>query len=131
MLNSNNVPTPIIPGHGSNALITVGMTNQWHFYVITNTTGFTNAAFVTFIPDTLSIPRMGVFANFIGNATRPEADIDLYVSTDSNLLILSPVTISNCVNGTQVGMSVGNVFNGAALSRGGTEYVVDIQFRSS
>ena len=37
------------------------MTNQWHFYVITNDTGYTNAAFLTFLPANLSVPRMGVF----------------------------------------------------------------------
>ena len=49
---------------------TLGMTNQWHFYVVTNTgltaTIVTNAAFITFIPPTLSIPRMGVFADTVG-----------------------------------------------------------------
>ena len=60
------------------------MTNQWHFYVVTNPVGgaadVTNAAFITFLPDTLSIPRMGVFADSTANATVPEADIDLYVT---------------------------------------------------
>ena len=52
------------PGHRATRtrVFTMGMTNQWHFYVITNDTGFTNAAFLTFLPPTLSIPRMGVFA---------------------------------------------------------------------
>ena len=47
----------------TNVVLTLGMTNQWHFYVVTNTgaADFTNAAFITFIPDTLAIPRMGVF----------------------------------------------------------------------
>jgi subtilisin-like proprotein convertase family protein len=109
----------------TNALITVGMTNQWHFYVVTNTganNNFTNAAFVTFLPPTLAIPRMGVFASTVANATTPEADIDLYVAslkTDANaasLTNLDPTVISNCVNG----------LNGdaASLSRGGTEFVV-------
>ncbi len=55
------------------------MTNQWHFYVVTNNgaADFTNAAFVTFSPNTLSIPRMGVFAGSQVDATRPEADIDV------------------------------------------------------
>src|ERR1035437_4873182 len=82
---------------GTNVLVTLGMTNQWHFYVVTNTgaADFTNAAFITFIPDTLSIPRMGVFADSVANATRPEADIDLYVSRDATLMNLNPVAISN------------------------------------
>jgi subtilisin-like proprotein convertase family protein len=117
----------------TNWQVTIGMTNQWHFYVVTNNAvdasglskDVTNAAFVTFIPDTLSIPRMGVFADSQANATRPEADIDLYVSTDSSLTNLNPVAISNCVVGTQVGASVGVTFSGASLGRGGTEFVVD------
>jgi subtilisin-like proprotein convertase family protein len=119
----------------SNELVTLGMTNQWHFYVVTNnaldalgsSSDVTNAGFVTFSPDTLSIPRMGVFAGSQANATTPQADIDLYVTTDSNLMILSPLTISNCANGTQIGASIQppGIFNGASLSRGGTEYVVD------
>jgi len=82
---------------GTNVLVTLGMTNQWHFYVITNTgaADFTNAAFITFIPDTLSIPRMGVFEDTVANATRPEADIDLYVSSNPGLMNLDPVVISN------------------------------------
>ena len=35
------------------------------------------------------------------------------------------MAISNCVHGTQVGLSVAGVFNGASLGRGGTEFVVD------
>jgi subtilisin-like proprotein convertase family protein len=126
LLGTNTIPlgTNLVWG-GSNGLVTLGMTNQWHFYVVTNTTGFTNAAFITFIPDTLSIPRMGVFADSTANATRPEADIDLYVTTDPTLMNLNPVAISNCVHGAQVGASVGNSFNGASLGRGGTEFVVD------
>ena len=45
---------------GTNGLITLGVTNQWHFYIITNPTAFTNAAFATFLAPTLSDPRMGV-----------------------------------------------------------------------
>ena len=88
--------------------VTIGMTNQWHFYVVTNieiSANFTNAAFVTFEPDTLSIPRKGVFADSEANATRPEADIDLYVSTDPGLTNLASTVISNCIVGTQVGVN--------------------------
>ncbi len=113
--------------YATNAVVTLGMTNQWHFYVVQNTAsgGLKNAGFVTFLPDTLSIPRMGVFANSDANSTQPEADIDMYVSTDPTLTNLNPNVISNCVNGTQVGGSAANIFNGASLSRGGTEFVVD------
>ena len=126
LLGTNQIPLGTnLVWSGTNSLITLGMTNQWHFYVVTNTTGFTNAAFITFIPLTLSVPRMGVFADSVGNATRPGADIDLYVTTDPTLMNLNPVAISNCVNGAQVGASSGNIFNGASLGRGGTEFVVD------
>jgi subtilisin-like proprotein convertase family protein len=113
---------------GTNELVTVGQTNQWHFYIVTNTLGYTNAAFLTFLPDTLSIPREGVFAASDANSTRPEADIDLFVTTDYNLTNLVTNAISGCVNGTQIGASVPGtppVFNGASLGRGGTEFVVD------
>jgi O-glycosyl hydrolase/subtilisin-like proprotein convertase family protein len=134
LLGTNTIPlgTNLVWG-GTNGVITLGMTNQWHFYVVINnavdasgsSSDVTNAAFTTFIPDTLSIPRMGVFAGSQANATRPEADIDLYVTTDPTLTNLNPVAISNCINGAQVGASSANTFNGASLGRGGTEYVVD------
>jgi subtilisin-like proprotein convertase family protein len=127
ILFSTNAPEDFGP---NNWQVAVGMTNQWHFYVVTNTTGFSNAAFVTFIPDTLSIPRMGVFAGTVANATTPEADIDLYVSTSPGLTNLDPTVIANCVNGTQVGAPPGPSFNGAALSRGGTEFVADTNSQS-
>jgi hypothetical protein len=129
LLGTNTIPlgTNLWWG-GTNGIVTLGMTNQWHFYVVTNfgASDFTNAAFITYIPDTLSVPRMGVFADSTANATRPEADIDVYVTTDPTLTNLNPVAISNCVNGAQVGVSVGNIFNGASLGRGGTEFVADI-----
>jgi subtilisin-like proprotein convertase family protein len=102
---------------GTNWQVTIGMTNQWHFYVVTNngaTGDVTNAAFVTFFPDTLAIPREGVFADSQANATRPEADIDLYVSTNPALTNLDTNVISAAItNGT------------VSLGRGGTEFVVD------
>jgi alpha-tubulin suppressor-like RCC1 family protein/subtilisin-like proprotein convertase family protein len=123
LLGTNQVDA--VSNYTSAAVVTLGMTNQWHFYVVQNTTGFSNAAFVTFLPETLSMPRMGVLVDPSQNPTQPESDIDLYVSTDPGLTNLNPNVISNCVNGTQIGMSVGNVFNGASLSSGGTEFVVD------
>ncbi len=134
LLGTNTLPfTAMAPeGFGSNWQVTIGMTNQWHFYVVTNPAAnpsdFTNAAFVTFIPDTLSVPRMGVFGGSVANATRPQADIDLYVASGPNasgLTNLDPAVISSCVLGTQVGASVGGVFTGASLGRLGTEFVVD------
>ena len=125
LLGTNTVAPGAGFGFAANAVLTLGMTNQWHFYVVTNTTGFSNAAFITFLPDTLSIPRMGVLADSTANATTPEADIDIFATTDSSVTNLNPVAISNCVNGAQVGETVGAVFNSASLGRGGTEFIVD------
>jgi subtilisin-like proprotein convertase family protein len=103
---------------GGDGVVTTGMTNQWHFYVVTNNgiaADYTNAAFITFDPYTLSIPRLGVYADTVANATRPEADIDLYVSTDPSLTNLNPVAISNCLAGVKN--------SGCSLSQGGTEFV--------
>ena len=66
MLGTNTVQLGSVNGQ-----VTVGMTNQWHFYVLTNnaldssgvSTDVTNAVFITFDANTLSIPREGVFAN--------------------------------------------------------------------
>jgi subtilisin-like proprotein convertase family protein len=103
-------------GYITNAAITVGMTNQWHFYVVTNTLGFTNAAFITFLSQTLATPRMGVFADDSQNPTQPEADIDLYVATEPGLTNLDTNVIANCVNGLNG--------DGASLANGtGTEFV--------
>ena len=124
LLGTNNLPVGTNTTWGSNGVVTLGMTNQWHFYVVTNTgagADFTNAAFITFIPSTLAIPRMGVFADSAADATRPSADIDLYVAgpndpNASGLTNLDPTVISNCLAGANG--------DGASLSRGGTEFVV-------
>ena len=125
LLGTNTVSAGTNNGFAANATLTIGQTNQWHFYVITNSTNFANAAFVTFSPDTLAIPRMGVLADSDANSTRPQADVDVFVSSDPTLTNLNPVVISNCVHGAQIGASAGGVFNGASLSRGGIEFVVD------
>ncbi|HWW00076.1 MAG TPA: S8 family serine peptidase [Candidatus Acidoferrum sp.] len=106
LLGTNTVPIPT----DANAVMTVGMTNQWHFYVLSNDLNFTNASFVTFLPPNLAVPRMGVTnVDNPANATRPEADIDMYVSTDFTLTNLSTIAIA------AADKSVG---------RGGTEFVV-------
>jgi subtilisin-like proprotein convertase family protein len=118
LLGTNTLPLGTNTMWGSDGQLTMGMTNQWHFYVVTNTgltADVTNAAFITFDPYTLSIPRMGVFADTVANATRPEADIDLYATTDPSLTNLNPVAVSNCLAG------VGN--GRASLGQGGTEFV--------
>lgn len=87
---------------------TNGIAEQWHFYALTNTSTFTNAAFVTFLPSTLSLPRMGVFEQDPLDATRPEADIDLYVTLDPALTNLNEAAVNNATK---------------SLGRGGTEIV--------
>ena len=81
---ANSIPWP----GGPNGVITVGITNQWHFYVLTNDQNYNYAAFLTFNPVNLSLPRLGVNQTNLDNATRTEADIDLYVSTDPGLISL-------------------------------------------
>ena len=71
---------------GANAPLLVstnGATNQWNFFVFTNTTAFTNVAFVTFLPPNLSRARYR------------EADLDLYVTVgDVGLLTLNPASLA-------------------------------------
>ncbi|MCW5555650.1 MAG: S8 family serine peptidase [Verrucomicrobiae bacterium] len=89
---------------------TSGMTNQWHFYVMTNTTSFTNATFMVGAATDLAIPRLGVREALVNNATRAFADVDLYVSTDPGLLNLDPTAIAaadkslgrNILNGDEI-----------------------------
>jgi subtilisin-like proprotein convertase family protein len=80
---------------GTNGVITMGATNQWHFYVLTNNTPFTNAAFATFLAQTLAVPRMGP-TNYIlpEEATRVESDIDMFVSKDPALLQMDPAALT-------------------------------------
>lgn len=89
--------------------ITNGLASQWRFYVLTNTQNYTNAAFVTFLPHTLSIPRMGVNESDVENATRLEADIDLYVSRNPALTNLDPMALATADR---------------SRGRGGTEIIV-------
>ena len=104
LLGTNTLAWPALNGQ-----ITLGTTNGWHFYVFTNTTSFTNAAFLTFLPPTLSDPRMGVRESDPNNATRFEADIDLYVTTDPNITNLDAAVIAAADK---------------SIGRGGTETVV-------
>ena len=101
----NTVP---LPG-GTNGLITIGVTNQWHFFVVSNDLDFTNAAFVTFLPPNLAVPRGGVNADFLSDATRIEADVDLYVSTDPTITNLNPAALAAADK---------------SLGRKGTEFIV-------
>jgi subtilisin-like proprotein convertase family protein len=124
LLGTNTLPLGTNTVWGPDGVVTIGQTNQWHFYIVTNTgpaADYTNAAFITFDALTLSIPRMGVLEEADpANATKPEADIDLYVTQDSSITNLDPVAISNCLAGvSRFGVGDG----GASLGQGGTEFV--------
>jgi subtilisin family serine protease/subtilisin-like proprotein convertase family protein len=112
MTNSTNGLPLLNQTVGANAPFFVGPngdTNQWHFYTLTNNTIFTNAAFLTFLPPTLSVPRLGVRAGDSNQISRPEADIDLYVTTDPTITNLNPAAINASLK---------------SRGRGGTESVV-------
>jgi subtilisin-like proprotein convertase family protein len=99
----------------------LGVTNQWRFYVFTNSpppagtgltnlTGGSNVAFVTFRPPNLSGSRHVPFNLLTEVAPRNvDADIDLYVSRDPLLLNLDPAALAAAARST---------------NRGGTEFVV-------
>ena len=131
VMSTNTIPFPAGSPYVTNALLTIGQTNQWHFYVVTNTgadSTYTNAAFAVFLPDTLAIPRQGVFAGSDANSTLPEANIDLFVASGPGAAALTNLdtnVISVCISNAQVGASSGAVFYGAALDRGGSKFIVD------
>jgi subtilisin family serine protease/subtilisin-like proprotein convertase family protein len=72
---------------------TNGRSSQWKFYVMTNTTTFTNATFLVSQQTDLAVPRGGVFSADRLEATRRYADIDLYVSQNPALTNLDPVVV--------------------------------------
>jgi subtilisin-like proprotein convertase family protein len=119
LLGTNALPLGANTIWGPNGVVTIGMTNQWHFYIVTNNgpaSDYTNAAFITFDVSTLSIPRMGVLDPLgMPDATRPEADIDLFVTQDPTITNLNPAAIANCLAGANNGRS--------SLTQGGTEFV--------
>ena len=119
LMGTNSIGMGTNSTWGTNGAITLGMTNQWHFFVVTNVLGdsFKYAAFITFLPDTLALPRTGVYADSTDNSTQPEADIDLYVADPHNpnillngggLTNLNPLIISA---------------TDKSLTRGGVEFV--------
>lgn len=95
--------------------ITNGVTNQWNFYVVTNAA--TNLVFFTFQPLNLAVPRMGVREQRTDNATRVEADIDLYVTTSPALTNLDPAVLAACAENNLPNFA-------SARSRGGNELVI-------
>jgi hypothetical protein len=95
-----------VGANSSLVISTNGVTNQWNFYVFTNTfitnefstlTNGTNVAFITFRPPNISEPRGS------------EADIDMYVSLDPSLNQLTPAAVAAART---------------SIGRGGSELVV-------
>ena len=64
---------------------------QWQFYIFTNTFGFTNVAFATFASADMSGVATTDYP--VPSIRNVDADIDLYVSTDSRLLNLNPAVV--------------------------------------
>jgi subtilisin family serine protease/subtilisin-like proprotein convertase family protein len=95
---TSTIPLPQAPG----ARLTLGVTNQWHFYAFTNESGFNNLAFLT--GDALALSPITGW-----NGGLPAADLDLYVSTDPGLASLDPNVLAGADN---------------SIGRGGTETVV-------
>ncbi len=95
---------------------TNGTNTQWNFYVFTNNSGFTNVTFVTFLPPNLS-------GNPANNSYRlPSADIDLYVSTSSDLTNLNATVIADCFANTIY--SAPTTGGGISAGRTGTEAIL-------
>ncbi len=102
--------TGTVPLSGGNGAITIGTVNEWHFYVLTNTSAFANAAFLTLLPPPLSVSDLAAVGGLTSlSALRPEADIDLYVSQEPGLTNLDRGAIARADK---------------SLGRGGTETVV-------
>ena len=109
-------------GYITNAAITVGMTNQWHFYVVTNTARFHECGvhhlFVADAGDSAHGRLCGRTPRIRRNRRRTlicmwPGQRDPLASSLTNL---NPVVISNCVHGLNG--------DGASLANGtGTEFV--------
>ena len=123
---------------GQRRLVTLGMTNQWHFYVVTNNALDSNGSAATSpTPRSSRSSPTDAFDSAHGrvcrtsqaNATRPEADIDLYVTHGSDAD--EPESGGDLqlrqrrADRQSSPAGANGVFNGASLGRGGTEFVVD------
>jgi len=102
-LGTGTIPWP----GGADGLISIGLTDQWNFYIFTNETEFTNAAFFTFLARPVATSDLGTTTNPGGAGS--DADIDLYVSRDPALLRLDPEALAGADK---------------SLSRGGSEVIV-------
>jgi subtilisin-like proprotein convertase family protein len=87
----------------TNAMLSLGSSNQWRFYLFTNTAAFTNAAFLTFLPSGLTAPPMALRNAGPDTVAPALADIDLYVSLNAALTNLDPTVLSNAWQATGQG----------------------------
>jgi subtilisin-like proprotein convertase family protein len=90
------VPSTFFPSPTlSNAVISVGISNQWHFYIFTNDSPFTNLVFATFLGRSLAMLPGGTPAPPSGELVwTSDADLDLYVSQDPALTNLDPLALA-------------------------------------
>ncbi len=99
---------------GANATLvgTNGITNQWNFYVFTNSAvsnsfvqveAGTNVAFITFDPPNIGRPR------------NTDADLDMYVSTDPSITNLNPNALEKAQRSVDQGGSETVVLTNAVL----------------
>ena len=92
LLETNSIAWP----GSTNASITVGNPSQWRFYVFTNTTTYSNAAFFTFLPQSLaSLPAAPDPPAPTNQVWTPGADLDLFVSQDPGLTNLDLAALAN------------------------------------
>lgn len=106
---------------------TNGMTNQWRFYVMSNSTTFSNATFLISQQRNLATPRMGVFSETPGESTRRYADLDLYVSTNAALTNLDPVVLATANTSLSRNDLSGDEFVIYSNSVQGTVYYIGVK----
>lgn len=85
-------PLPV-PG-STNELLTLGSPAQWRFYVFTNSTPYTNAAFFTFLPRSLASVPAASSSTGSNQVWLPQADLDLFVSQNPALTNLDPAALA-------------------------------------
>jgi subtilisin-like proprotein convertase family protein len=88
--------------------LTIGTTNQWRFYILTNDHSYTNAAFLTFLPEDLS-PEAGNSELWTLDSGFRTPDLDLYVSQDPTITNLDSSALAAAFR---------------SVSRGGSETLV-------
>ena len=101
--------TNAIPFPSLNGAISLGDTNQWHFYVVPNDAGYPNAAFLTFSARRLAPDGLAGGWPAQAMLSTTEADIDLYVSLEPGLTNLDPAVLGRADK---------------SVARGGTEFLV-------